>query len=151
MLYSYYNYAKARNYIDQNCDLSAFIRSNRYGAKAWAEHTLSWYSPFRYGQIVRFFSYEKLLTEPEKELGAMMELLGFSMSEELLKQAVEMSSKSNMKSSENKHRSTNMTKSLDKPFVRMSNSKHRDRLSDADINYIESITKSVAELVGYEY
>ena len=151
VLVSYYNYAKQRNIIDRNWDLSAFIRSSRYGAKAWAEHTSSWYSSFKQGQTVQFFLYEEFLAEPVKQLGRMMELLGITMSEELLHQAVEMSSKLNMKSSEDKHRSTNMIESLDKPFVRMSNSKRRDRLSDADRNYIENMTKSTAELVGYLY
>jgi Sulfotransferase domain len=144
-------FIKEQSQIHQNWTLSNFIRDKRYGVKAWLEHTKSWYSTGKVGQIIKIFKYEDFLEFPEPTLYALMELLGISMSRTALEKTIELSSFESMKESEKNHFSTSILKAKKIPFVRQGKAREGKDLLDIDKKFIEDETRSIAQMLGYRY
>jgi hypothetical protein len=148
---SYYYYTKERNSISPDWTISQFIRSDKYGIKAWLKHTQSWYLTLKQGQNIQIINYEKLVANPQQQIANIMDLLGITMEEHILEKAIILSSKSKMKESENKHRSTYIIQNNSRQFVRDKKAQRGKDLSEVDREYIENMTRDIAQKLGYDY
>lgn len=151
VMVSHYHFLKDRQLIDQGTSLSQFVRHPNHGAPAWATHTLGWYSTFEPGQNIQLFRYEDFLERPQYQLARLMSLLGIPVNQAALEEAVDLSSKQNMKKSGNVHRSVVVTQILEAPLVRQAMATQGRELDPSDRQYIEETTRDVARMVGYHY
>lgn len=152
VLPSYYRYLSTRGAFASDMSLSEMIRDAHYGVSAWIRHTESWYcTSLWHGQIVSLFRYEDFIKDAVTELGRLTNLLGIPLDEPDIRLAVELSSKDRMKSSEENHRSTAFKNFDRRPFVGKATSTGGKTLTDEDKAYIESSTKHVASIVGYDF
>jgi hypothetical protein len=151
VMVSYYNYLKGLKQISENVNLSQLIRHPKHGIESWVKHSESWYYHNYEGrQIVKIFRYEDFLSAPQVQLAAVMECLGVKMDEINLEKAIALSSKENMKESEKKHRSTNLT-NKDIPFIRQAAASKGQSLSDTDRKFIEDASRKIARNFGYQF
>jgi hypothetical protein len=151
VMVSYYNYLKGLKQIPESMSLSELIRHPKHGIQSWVKHSESWYYHNYEGrQIVKVFKYEDFLADPQLQLFYVMECLGIKMDEIALEQAIALSSKENMKESEKKHRSTNLTDE-NIPFIRQATARKGQGLSDIDRKFIEDASRPIAEILGYKF
>ncbi|MEO0455220.1 MAG: sulfotransferase domain-containing protein [Cyanobacteria bacterium P01_A01_bin.114] len=149
---SYYHYLKNYNRaVSGDMSLSQFIRHKKYGAEAWAKHTDSWLHVNRSEQIIKFFRYEDLLKDTEKQLYLMLDLMGLETDSENLKTAITACSKENMQQSETRHMSAEWLNAKQTSFVRQAKASKGSSLSDTDRNFIENLTRETAQQLGYQY
>ena len=80
-----------------------------------------------------------------------MDILGIKMTDGELKEAIELSSKENMRKSEEVHRSTYVIKTQETCFVRKGEATGGKTLNEADKKYLEDATREVAQLIGYNF
>lgn len=151
VMISYYHFLKDRQMISQDTSLSQFVQHPRHGAAAWVAHTSNWYSTFEPSQNIQLFRYEDFLDHPHHQLGRLMSLLGISANQVALEEAVDLSSKENMKRSGSIHRSVVVTQILEAPLVRQATATQGKELSPSDRQYVEDVTRDVAQVVGYSY
>lgn len=150
-LISYYYFLKNYEKVPSDWDLSQFVRSSKYGAQAWATHTESWCFTKNSSQNIQLLSYEELLSDPHEQLRRVMNLIGFSLTGSELDEAVMLSSKENMKQSEWQHKSTYSVKTQKTAFVRQGKATGGKELSDEDRQYVEEVTRLIAEKIGYQF
>lgn len=147
---SFYHYAKERNTINSDWAISDFIRSDRFGVKAWLKHTQSWYLTLKQGQNIQVLTYEQLRENPQQELMNLMDLIGIPIEASVIERAVILSSKNHMRDSENKHRSTYIVQNKSRQFVRDQQAQRGKDLAQEDREYIEKMTKDITKLIGYD-
>ena len=149
---SYYHYLKNYNRVVSDATTMAqFIRNKQYGPEAWVNHTESWLNVNRAEQIIKFFRYEDLLQDTEKQLYLMLDLMGIDADSSTLQAAIAACSKENMKQSELRHMSAGWLKDGQTSFVRQAKaSKGRDLL-EVDRQFIEDATRETAQKLGYHY
>lgn len=150
-LVSYYFYLRERNKIPVDLNISSFLRSSKYGARAWRRHAESWYLTFKQGQNIQVFKYEDLLSNPEESSIKLMDLLGIPITQEEVALALSLSSKERMRESEQKHRSTYITQTQKTSFVRKDDVIRGKELSLEDKSYIKNETQDIAGMLGYSH
>lgn len=151
-LVSYYHYLKNYNRaVTDNMTISQFIRSPRFGAQAWVNHMESWLHVNHAEQIVKFFRYEDLLQDTEKQLYLILDLMGLDSDAAALQRAIEACSKENMKQSEARHMSAEWLSAKQTSFVRQAKESKGRGLSESDRTLIETLTRETAQKVGYQY
>lgn len=150
---SYYHYLKNYNHraVSDGMTMSQFIRDKNYGPEAWVAHTESWLNVNRAEQIIKFFRYEDLLQDTEKQLYLMLDLMGIEADSSTLQAAISACSKENMKQSELRHMSAGWLKDGQSSFVRQAKANKGSALSDEDRTIIEALTRSTAQKLGYHY
>lgn len=141
VMLSYYYFLKNYKNIPHTWSLSDFIRNPKTGITAWVRHTDSWLQPQEIGQCLKVFTYEDLKQDTAGQLGNMMSLLGLPLSADELKQAVALSSKDAMGTSEKQHMSTQIVKQHETAFVRKAGTQRGAGLSPEDKQYIEQMTQ----------
>lgn len=94
VMVSYWHFYK-KFYVKQIA-LSDFIRSKKFGIRAWIKHTKSWLNAPPDIRIV-LVKYEDLKRDPKRELLNILKHLGILVSEEIIDKAVEESSFEKMK------------------------------------------------------
>lgn len=151
VIVSYYWYQKNYQRIPEALTLSEFVRDPKFGIKAWLTHTESWLFSIKEGQIVQVFLYEDFLSDPSAQMSRLMDLLGIRVENEVIEKAIELSSVENMRASEMKHASTYLVKTQKVSFVRQAKAAKGEGLSESDRQYIEEVTRDVAQLLGYNY
>jgi len=151
VMISYYHFLKPLAKISENETLSQFIKNEHYGIKAWLNHTKSWTLTIKSGQIIKWFLYENLFNDTQNQLGEIMSLIGIEMEETELQQAIELSSKENMRKSEQKHASTYITQIRKSSFVRKAQASAGSELEENDKKFIEDYTRDIAKMLGYDY
>jgi hypothetical protein len=86
--------------------LEAFIKHPRFGIDAWKNHINSWFNldgknkAYRSAQSLHLIRYEDLVQDAEKQITYLGKNLGLGLSQDVISQAVELGSKSNMSASE---------------------------------------------------
>jgi hypothetical protein len=148
VMVSYYFYLTGRHgkSIDS---ISQLIKSNQYGIREWVRHVKSWE-----GEWDILIRYEDLKSNTIGNLEEVLGIVGISESvtEDVLKKAVEESSFENMKKIEErwglpeKH-----NKNSDFKFMKKGRTKKGKRkLSEEDYDYIKSVAGEVAQRYEYE-
>jgi hypothetical protein len=150
-LISYYYFLKNYEKIPGDWNFSKFIRSSKFGAAAWVRHTESWFFTRNSSQNIQIVLYEHLIDNPHEQLRRIMELIGFSLTDDELQEAINLSSKENMRQSEVNHKSAYLVKTQKTAFVRQGKVTEGKELVESDRRYIEEITCTTAEAVGYQY
>jgi hypothetical protein len=150
-LISYYHFLKNYEKIPDEWDLSQFVRSSKFGASAWAKHTESWSFTKNSSQNIQILLYEHLIDNPYEQLRRVMDLIGLSLTDCELQEAVKLSSKENMRQSEIIHKSAYLVKTQKTAFVRQGKVTGGEALLEVDRKYIEEITRTIAGAVGYQY
>ncbi|MCU0527800.1 MAG: sulfotransferase domain-containing protein [Elainella sp. Prado103] len=146
-LISYFYYLNSLGIISDDWTLSQFVRSN-FGAKAWNKHAQSWLQT-KQGQYIRIFKYEDFLADPVQQLAQVMNLLGLSITSEVLEKAVYLSSFENMKKLEQQTMSTRLLETQKTAFVRQGKATGGKELAEADQQYVELITGSTSKALNY--
>lgn len=142
VLTSYYLYLIENHVISDETCFSYFIRDRKYGAHAWSDHTNSWIDKrHKAGKIIRVFSYEALVKNTLGELRRIMDLLGVSIGDEVLRDAVALCSKEKMRDSETSHMSNKLIVEQKIPFVRLGEPNFV--LTQEDKAYIEEVAGEV--------
>lgn len=153
VILSYYYYLKNYNEsISKKIDISSFIRDEKRGVNAWAEHTKSWlFKADNSHQIIRIFKYEEFIKDTKQNLGKIMDLMGVEVDSSSLEQAISFSSKESMRNSELKHNSTNLFSNHQNYFVRKGKVTKGESLLEIDKKFIEDETRDIAQIIGYKY
>ncbi|MFB2918689.1 sulfotransferase domain-containing protein [Aerosakkonema funiforme] len=151
VLISYYHYLKSFGAIPNNWTISELIRDRKFGTEAWNQHTKGWYVSNKEGQNIQLFYYEEFIKNPQANLDRLMDILGIKMTEEELQEAIKLSSKENMRKSEEAHRSTYVIKTQETRFVRKGEAAGGKSLNEEDKKYVEDATREVAQLIGYNF
>jgi hypothetical protein len=100
---SYYNFTQY--YGNYKGSLIEFIKDNNNGINAWINHVESWLSqPVLDLHLV---TYEGLKVNPNVELSKLFQNIGMDVDSETLSKAIELSSLSKMKHSENEYANNN--------------------------------------------
>lgn len=147
-LISYYHYLTALG--KYNGSISAFVRDSHYGARAWAAHTRGWLMHSTANQRVHIMHYENLREDPARELRTLYTVLGFSLSDELLAQAVDASQFNTMKKLEQETAGYTFKKNKSFKFVRKGMTTYGKELSTEDMAYVESQTSAVLAILNAE-
>jgi hypothetical protein len=150
VMVSYFYHHKRLETIPESYTLSNFIHHEKYGVKAWKNHTESWFKKTE-GQGVQIFRYEDLLNNTQTELDRLMDLLGIKVEESNLLKAITLSSKENMSNNETKLASTFRVRSRKVSFVREGKATGGKELSDLDRQFIEDTTRDLALILRYDY
>lgn len=150
VMVSYYHYLKGYGSLPE-ISLKEFIRHKDYGIEAWLEHTESWYSNIKPGQMVQLFLYEDFVNNPQEQLKRLMNLLGIKLEDANLNTAVSLSSKENMRKSATESESTFKIKILENNFIRNAQVNKENNMDNVDRQYIKNKTENIAQLLGYNY
>jgi estrone sulfotransferase len=97
VLYSYWNFLTANKEL--NMSLAEMARHETYGIAALVEHTNSY---IRNCPNLLILQYENLKRRPAKEVRKICDFIGLSAGEDVIRSAVQQSSFSSMKKSENR-------------------------------------------------
>ncbi|AFY53078.1 sulfotransferase family protein [Rivularia sp. PCC 7116] len=151
VMISYFYHLKRIKRIPESYTLSQLIHNKEYGIKVWNKHTESWINVTQDGQIINLFRFEDILNNTHKELHRLMDLLGIEVDKSTIAEAIKLSSKENMKNSESNHASTFMLQNQKTSFIRQGKATGGKELSDADKQYIEDVTRDIAQSLGYDY
>lgn len=140
---SYYHYAKMLNQFHGTFE--EFVKDKRFGLNTWKSHVASWLLRDESSQRIHMVKYEDLKENPIETIQNLYKNLGFSMSVETIKNALEISNFQNMKQSENLYKKYNPNISL--VFVREGKSKVD--IDEQVEKYILKNTKEIRQKIGY--
>lgn len=136
VMVSYYRFTQ---YAGYRGSLNDFIKSKRYGIKAWVRHTESWLKSIPQGEKIHLIRYEDLKENPASQIKSLYENLGFSVPDNSISKALEAASFLNMKDSE-AHYKNNNPKHV-REFVRKGGSNYE--LDEESKRYILEHAKSI--------
>ena len=77
-----------------------FVKSPRYGIRAWNDHVNSWIKELDPQQQIHLIKYEDLMEKPKEALRNMYDNLGLCISDEILLESIKRSSLERMRNSE---------------------------------------------------
>jgi len=151
VLVSYHKYIKG---IQRNPgDLSAFIRSKRYGIDAWVNHVNSWIDDISYEKRIVYIRYEDLHDNTEQCVSNLYHHLGLSIPKDVIAHAVAQSSLQNMKEREAQWKAGDIKyNSGQSEFNFVGEGKKKkfmDVLSQTDLDYIDSRAGDLMRRFGY--
>jgi hypothetical protein len=151
VLLSHFYHSRKYGAISESLTLDQFIRTSNFGVQNWNSHTSNWmdYKNYSSGQIVRIFKYEDLKTDTANELKKIMNLIGLSLSDAQLTEAIQLSSFENMAASEKIHMSSSLIEQQETNFVRVGKATAGDELKLSDKRYIEKICYDISKEIGY--
>jgi len=98
VMISYYHFATALG--DFSGSLADFIRSPNFGIDAWCNHLQGWFEDSPVALRIYFMRYEDMKNDIFETMTAMYKMLGHQIPKEILTRAIELSSFSKMKESE---------------------------------------------------
>jgi hypothetical protein len=131
-------------------DLPQLIRSETYGIEAWSRHVQGWVEKTPVTSHIFFMRYEDMKSDPHKVIRQIYFLLGYKLSEEVLNQAIELSSFENMKKLEAEYNYGGDFRFPGFEIVRKGKSgSYRDELSEGDLNLISEKASRWLSLFGY--
>jgi hypothetical protein len=137
VMVSFYNYMIGFGNSDSFED---FIKSPVYGIDAWISHVKSWTNQLDTNQKIILIRYEDLVSSTKETIISIYDQLGVSLQDEDIKFAIDNSSLSSMKKSEEIY--TNHSPIYSKSFVGSSGKLSKDQLVNNDIkNYINKKIK----------
>jgi hypothetical protein len=145
VMVSYYFHLMSHGTIPSSLKFSKFIRSYRFGVKTWERHTNSWLKNRVNGQNLHIFTYENLSESTSETLYRILDLIGFSISMDLIEKAVQISSFENMKKLEHSTRPVLLVKQQSIPFVRSAKVSRGSKIDESDKRYIDCIVKGTLE------
>ena len=132
--------------------LSEFIRSPIYGIESWCTHLKSWYEDSPIALRIYFMRYEDMKNNTFDTLNAMYTMLGHHIPENVLQRAIELSSFSKMKESENKWAYGGRPSGKQMTFMRKGKSgAYSNELSKEDIDYINTIAGKLMSQFNYAF
>jgi hypothetical protein len=141
---SYYHYMVAQQRFNGN--LSAFVRSPKYGIDSWTSHVNSWLNPEKEMKF-HLVRYEDLKDDAFPVMQALFENLGLVISDEKIHTAINMCDFETMKKSNDLYRQHAPMRSYD--FVR--EGKRDATLDDETRDHIISRARNVLERLYPEY
>lgn len=150
VMLSYYYFSISNEYITEDVTFSEFIKSRKNGVDSWVAHTQSWLTNYKTGHIIRIFFYENLKQNTQQELEKIINLLGISVDDSILKQALHLSSLDMMRRSETKHISTLQIENQKFPFVRQAGTNFKKELRQEEREFIKNATKSIERQLNTE-
>jgi hypothetical protein len=148
VMVSYYYFRK--NLEQYQNDISFFIRENKFGIKAWINHSRSWLEKVEPRQRISIFYYEKFREDPMRELKRLFLLMGFNINENILNKAIELSDFDYMKKLEAETASYSLRKHKKLNFVRKGKvGSGNKELNKDDILFIEKNAYKIMKKLNY--
>lgn len=142
VMVSYYNFMYDHGV---NMDFEEFVKSEQYGISKWVVHINSWLKSGTNAQRIHLLKYENLKSDPIKEINNLYLNLGFSINDEIIKEALSLSDMTLMRESEDHYRKHNPNYNMS--FVGSKNKrKKEDLLNDTIRKYIIENSKEILEL-----
>lgn len=129
--------------------LGEMIRDRGFGIEAWCAHAQSWLTQTRPSVSFSVVRYEDLLADPAAVLRHVYQLLGFSIEDEIIQQAVQAGSFSVMRDNEAFCAEKNLTLPKDFTFVRKGGSSHKDAMTAEHTDYINRVAGDTMKVFGY--
>ena len=147
-LVSYFHFACGLNAFSGT--LAEFVRSPTFGAEAWNTHVKSWFEDSPVALRIYFMRYEDMKTDAFGTLNAMYKMLGHRIPENILQRAIELSSFSKMKESENAWAYGGRPSGKKMNFMRQGKAgAFSNELTREDIDYINTITGEFMDQFNY--
>lgn len=142
VMVSYYNFMCDHGV---NMDFEEFVKSKQYGISKWVMHVNSWLKSGMNAQRIHLLKYEDLKNNPLEEIKNLYLNLGFSVNDEIIKEALSLSNMTLMRESEDHYRKNNPNYNMS--FVGPKNKKKKDDLlNDTIRKYIVENSKEILEL-----
>ena len=104
VMISYYNFSKNLGYEG---DFAKFVKHKKYGIYAWKNHVDSWTNQPKDPVIIHLLKYEDLIEDTFLEIKNIILNLGININDDIIKNAIKLSSIENMKYSEEFYRKYN--------------------------------------------
>lgn len=140
---SYYNYLIGYGKI-KDIDFQDFYKNKKYGIHAWKKHVNSWLTPAYNEKAFHLIKYEDLLLDTKNEIHNLNLNFGWNLNAKHIDTAIERSSLSTMKASEDIHKSYNPKKIM--TFINSSKTPENFLEIKDEIN---RLCKAERELLGY--
>ena len=129
--------------------LSDLVRDKRSGIDSWCRHVGGWLSLTRPSVSFNLVRYEDLRADTLQTLRIIYRLLGFTIDDETLKEAIAAASLDAMRADEAFYAQRNLSLPQDFAFVRKGGSEHREELAPDDLAYITKRAGSLMERLEY--
>ena len=131
--------------------VSSLIRDKRHGIDAWVKHVSGWINEASIDKRIYFIRYEDLLDDTAVSVSNLYRHLGLVVPGEVVREAVNASSKDRMTELEEKWKKGDIRYSQKfKDFVFVGGANHRvSDLSAMDIEYIDKSAAEIMKLFGY--
>ena len=148
VMVSYYWFLK--NLGSWNEDLHHLIHSPACGIEAWCRHVQGWIEKTPATSHLFSIRYEDLRSNPFKVMTKIYSLLGYKIPEEVLNQAIEMSSFENMQKLEAEYKNSGDFRFPELKFVRKGKSgDYRTEISEVDLKFISEKAARWLALFNY--
>jgi hypothetical protein len=133
-----------------NADLHRLIHSGAYGVEAWCQHVQGWIEKTPATSHLFSIRYEDLKSDPFKVLIRIYSLLGHEIPEEVLNQAIGLSSFENMKKLESEYKNSGDFRFPGFQLVRKGKSgDYRTEISEEDLQFISEKASRWLSLFNY--
>jgi hypothetical protein len=148
VMVSYYWFLK--NLRIWNEDLHHLIHSPIYGIEAWCRHVRGWMEETPATSHISSIRYEDMKSDPFKVMTQIYNLLGHRIPEEILHQAIELSSFENMKKLEEEYKASGDSRFPEFKIVRKGKiGSYRTEISEEDLRFIGEKASRWLSLFGY--
>ncbi len=127
VMISYYHFMASHGYNDS---FENFLLSKKYGIQNWVNHVEGWLIKNKdLAQRVHLIRYEDLVSSPQHELASLFSNIGLIVDSKKIQEAIESSSRENMKKSEKVYETRNpIYKNSGMSFVRKGYANQKDTL-----------------------
>ena len=147
-LVSYWHFMTSLGLYSES--ISRFVRSRSFGARAWNNHIIDWYTRVPPSTTINFIQYEELKNDACSVLNRFVTLSGFSVDHEVINRAIDLHDIALMRKAEMYYREKNPTVSDVHQFIRKGQSGgYNDDLRYDDIKYIEDVASEGMKIIGY--
>lgn len=131
--------------------VSSLIRDKRHGIDAWVKHVSGWINKVSIDKRIYFIRYEDLLDNTALSVSNLYQHLGLVVPGEVVKDAVNASSRERMMGLEEEWKKGDIRYSQKlKDFIFVGGTKHKaSDLSATDIEYIDKSAADIMKIFGY--
>lgn len=137
VMVSYYNFERDKGH---DVSFDSFVRSEQYGISAWCKHVNGWLNNEDIPQRISLVRYEDLRNNTYQEIKNLTSNLGMNISDNIVKDAIELSNLENMKKSEELYRENNPNYHMS--FVGKKNKIRKEEIVNSEIlEYISDYCK----------
>jgi hypothetical protein len=148
VMVSYYHFMKGIGQFSGS--LSEMLRSREFGVHAWCKHVDGWFKQSSPSTRMWLIRYEDLKADPQKTVKALYEQIGYELSDDLLAQAIEASSFTNMKRLEAEYGYGGRELARNFKFMRKGAAGGwKDDLSADDVEFIGRVARTSMNAFGY--
>lgn len=149
---SYYDYSRGLGQFSGT--FSEFIKDKNLGIRAWERHVRGWATETEKSRRIALLRYEDMRKNTAEALSSVLGAVGADVERDILQLAVDRAEFNKMKEAEKRFKEVDLQTVFGKYksflFVKSGRQEADVDISDADREYIESISGETMALLGYK-